>query len=56
MKPKHKMKTRILRILVLLLAAGTIAHAGPQDILTVAVFNFESKDKAVRISVPKSQR
>lgn len=42
------MKTRIPFILALLLAAGAIARAAPQNILTVAVFDFESKDEAVR--------
>ena len=42
------MKTRIPFILALLLAAGAIARAVPQNILTVAVFDFESKDEAVR--------
>src|SRR5271169_5432148 len=47
------MKTRIPIILALLLAAGAIARATPQDILTVAVFDFESRDEAVRDLGPK---
>jgi hypothetical protein len=47
MKPKHIMKTRIPFILALLLAAGTTVRAATNDVLTVAVFNFESKDEAV---------
>jgi hypothetical protein len=47
------MKTRIAFILILLLAAGVVVHAAPQDILTVAVFDFESKDEAVRNLGPK---
>jgi hypothetical protein len=47
------MKTRIPLILALLLAAGAIVHAAPQGVLTVAVFDFESKDEAVRDLGPK---
>src|SRR5208337_1369259 len=47
------MKTRIPFILALLLAAGAIARATPQNILTVAVFDFDSKDEAVRDLGPK---
>ncbi|MGA3282843.1 MAG: CsgG/HfaB family protein [Verrucomicrobiota bacterium] len=47
------MKTRIPFILALLLAAGAIARATPQDILTVAVFDFDSKDEAVSGLGPK---
>ncbi len=48
------MKTisRILPILVLF-AAGAVARAASQDVLTVAVFDFESKDEAVRDLGPK---
>jgi TolB-like protein len=46
------MKIRILIILSLLLA-GAIAQAAPQKILTVAVFNFDSRDEAVRDLGPK---
>ncbi len=42
------MRTRIPFILAFLLAASAIARATPQSILTVAVFDFESKDEAVR--------
>jgi hypothetical protein len=42
------MKTRILLIWALLLAAGTIIRAAQPDILTVAIFNFDSQDEAVR--------
>ena len=47
------MKTIIPFILALLLAVSAIAHAGPQDILTVAVFDFDSKDEAVSDLGPK---
>jgi hypothetical protein len=39
--------------LALLLAAGLAAHAANPEILTVAVFDFESKDEAVRDLGPK---
>ena len=42
------MKTRIAFILTLLLLASVVAQAAPQDVLTVAVFDFDSKDEAVR--------
>ena len=47
------MKTRIALILATLLAAGAIVRAVPQDILTVAVFDFDSKDEAVSDLGPK---
>jgi TolB-like protein len=48
------MKTRILIILAaLLLAPAAIVRAAPQDILTVAVFDFDSKDEAVSDLGPK---
>jgi hypothetical protein len=45
------MKKMIL--LSLLLAAGTLAQAVAADVLTVAVFDFDSKDEAVRDLGPK---
>ncbi len=47
------MKTQIPFILALLLAAGTSVRAASNDVLTVAVFDFESKDEAVRDLGPK---
>ncbi|MGD0348832.1 MAG: CsgG/HfaB family protein [Verrucomicrobiota bacterium] len=47
------MKTQIPFILALLLAAGTTVRAATNDVLTVAVFDFESKDEAVRDFGPK---
>jgi hypothetical protein len=47
------MKIRIALSLALLLAAGTTVRAGSNDVLTVAVFDFESKDEAVRDLGPK---
>ena len=47
------MKTRIPLILAVFLAAGTIVRAATNDVLTVAVFDFESKDEAVRDLGPK---
>jgi TolB-like protein len=47
------MKTRIPFILALLLAAGTTIRAATNDVLTVAVFDFESKDEAVSGLGPK---
>jgi hypothetical protein len=47
------MKTRIPFILALLLAAGTTVRAATNDVLTVAVFDFESKDEAVSGLGPK---
>lgn len=53
MKPRHIMKTRIPFILALLLAAGMTVRAATNGVLTVAVFDFESKDEAVRDLGPK---
>jgi hypothetical protein len=47
------MKTRIALILALLLAAGTTVRAATNDVLTVAVFDFESKDESVSGLGPK---
>ncbi|MGO8839300.1 MAG: CsgG/HfaB family protein [Limisphaerales bacterium] len=47
------MKTRIALILALLLAVGTTVRAATNDVLTVAVFDFESKDEAVSGLGPK---
>jgi hypothetical protein len=56
------MKIKIPFILPLLLVASAMTHAvgqdvstngGPTDVLTVAVFDFESKDEAVRDLGPK---
>ena len=47
------MKTRIALILATLLTTGAIVRAVPQDILTVAVFDFDSKDEAVSDLGPK---
>jgi hypothetical protein len=47
------MKTRIPFILALLLAAGMTVRAATNGVLTVAVFDFESKDEAVRDLGPK---
>jgi TolB-like protein len=52
MKPKPIMKMKSIAILALLLA-GIIACPAAQDVLTVAVFDFESKDEAVRDLGPK---
>jgi hypothetical protein len=53
MNAKNVMKTRIPIILALLLAAGAIARATPPAVLTVAVFDFDSKDEAVSGLGPK---
>jgi TolB-like protein len=47
------MKAQIPFMLALLLAAGAISRATPQDVLTVAVFDFDSKDEAVSGLGPK---
>jgi hypothetical protein len=47
------MKTQIPLVLALLLAAGTTVRAATNDVLTVAVFDFESKDEAVSGLGPK---
>jgi hypothetical protein len=53
MKPKQIMKSKLIAILALLLAVGPSACLAAQEILTVAVFDFESKDEAVRDLGPK---
>jgi len=52
-KPKQIMKTQIPFILALLLAAGATVRAATNDVLTVAVFDFDSRDEAVRDLGPK---
>ena len=47
------MNKHIPFILALLLATGAIARAASPNVLTVAVFDFESKDEAVRDLGPK---
>jgi hypothetical protein len=47
------MKLNILLMLALLLVAGASARAATSPVLTVAVFDFESKDEAVRDQGPK---
>jgi hypothetical protein len=47
------MKQTCLLLLALLLSAGAIAHAAQPEVLTVAVFDFESRDEAVRDLGPK---
>jgi hypothetical protein len=47
------MKNKLTIILALLLAAQLNLHASTNDILTVAVFDFESKDENVRDLGPK---
>jgi hypothetical protein len=47
------MKTQILTLLSLLLLANNTIQAAPPDTLTVAVFDFESKDEAVTGLGPK---
>jgi Curli production assembly/transport component CsgG len=47
------MKLKLIPILVSLLFAGALARAATNDVLTVAVFDFESKDEAVRDFGPK---
>jgi len=47
------MKLKFALILAGILLAGRIAHALAADVLTVAVFDFESKDEAVRDLGPK---
>jgi hypothetical protein len=50
---KQIMKTRIPLLLALLLSVCSAAHAAGSGILTVAVFDFESKDEAVHDLGPK---
>ena len=45
--------TKPFLILAILLLAGSLAHAAPGGVLTVAVFDFDSKDEAVRDLGPK---
>jgi hypothetical protein len=40
-------------IVVALLLVGVLTHSAPADVLTVAVFDFDSKDEAVRDLGPK---
>lgn len=47
------MKKRFLLLLALLLSAGAFARVAAADVLTVAVFDFDSKDEAVRDLGPK---
>jgi Curli production assembly/transport component CsgG len=47
------MKSKLIAILAMLLAIGATTCPATQDILTVAVFDFESKDEAVRDLGPK---
>lgn len=47
------MKQKLTLVLAVLLLAGGMARALAADILTVAVFDFESKDEAVRDLGPK---
>lgn len=47
------MKLNYTAILVLLLCAAATVHPATPDVLTVAVFDFESKDEAVRDLGPK---
>jgi TolB-like protein len=47
------MKTNTPLILSLTLLAAALAQAAPPEVLTVAVFDFESKDEAVRNLGPK---
>ena len=51
MKPKFIMKKQYLLMLALLLSAVAFVRAA--DVLTVAVFDFDSKDEAVRDLGPK---
>ena len=47
------MKQKLTLVLAALLLAGGMARALSANILTVAVFDFESKDEAVRDLGPK---
>lgn len=47
------MKMKLLQFLLLAVLAAPLAHAADNQILTVAVFDFESKDEAVRDLGPK---
>jgi hypothetical protein len=46
-------KLRPILLILVLFAAGALARAATQDVLTVAVFDFESKDESVRDLGPK---
>ncbi len=48
MKSKRIMKTKLKLLVALLLAVTVVAARGAQEVLTVAVFDFESKDENVR--------
>jgi len=50
---KQIMKQQLTLVLATLLLACGIARAPAADVLTVAVFDFESKDEAVRDLGPK---
>ena len=56
-KPKLETKTmkpnRLALLASLLLAGALFAHAAASEVLTVAVFDFDSKDEAVRDLGPK---
>ncbi len=47
------MKTKLKLLVALLLAVTVVAARGAQEVLTVAVFDFESKDENVRDLGPK---
>lgn len=47
------MKKKLIPLLALLLVSGAAVCRAAQDVLTVAVFDFESKDEAVRDLGPK---
>jgi hypothetical protein len=53
MNPERIMKMKFTLILAAIMLAGGIARALAADVLTVAVFDFESKDEAVRDLGPK---
>lgn len=53
MKSKRIMKTKLKLLVALLLAVTVVAARGAQEVLTVAVFDFESKDENVRDLGPK---
>src|SRR5690242_4816407 len=47
------MKTKLISLVTLLTVLGNVTSPAAQDVLTVAVFDFESKDEAVRDFGPK---
>ncbi len=53
MKSKRIMKIKLKLLVALLLAVTVVAARGAQEVLTVAVFDFESKDENVRDLGPK---